>query len=380
MTTPREVALRGASRLACDAVEQLTRLVEAMHANIAAVSPPLGRGTDGRTRGVTGLVYESIRLVNGAARVTLDRGLGWLPPAPSAPRRPSAESWLCALNGVLGDHLAATRNPLAIPMQLRSAGLPLPLERDALAAALPGAGGRLLLRIHGLCMSDLAWTRSGRDPGRALAHALGFTPLALRYNSGLPIAENGCALAKLLERVLAVWPVRIEELVIVGHSMGGLVARSACRAGVEAGHAWLGRLRQLVFLGTPHHGAPLERGGRWLERALGASPYTAPFARLGALRSAGIRDLRHGDPAPLPAGVVCCAVAGRLGPDPIGDGLVPAASALGRHVRPERRLGFAHTWLGPGLGHLDLLEHPEVYGRLRAWLEDARARAIVGVS
>ena len=157
---------------------------------------------------------------------------------------------------------------------------------------------------------------------------------------------------------------------IVGHSMGGLVARSACRHAAEAGHAWLGRLRTLVCLGTPHHGAPLERGGRWLEGALGLSPYTAPLARLGAIRSTGIQDLRHGDATPLPAGVACCTVAGTLGPGPIGDGLVPLASALGRHRRPEKTLAFPpeRSFVGRGLGHFDLLDRPEVYARLRAWL------------
>jgi pimeloyl-ACP methyl ester carboxylesterase len=168
--------------------------------------------------------------------------------------------------------------------------------------------------------------------------------------------------------------------VLLGHSMGGLVARSACRAAAAAQHVWLGRLRRLVFLGTPHQGTPLERGGRWLERALEASPYTAPLARLGAIRSAGIRDLRHGDATPLPPNVRCCAVAGRLGPDPFGDGLVPVASALGRAARRGRCLAFDHAWLAPGLGHLDLLDHPEVYRRLRAWLEEARPRATFAAS
>jgi hypothetical protein len=361
---------RGVSRLAFDAVEQLTHLVEEMHANVAARAPLLGRGTDGRARGVSGLVYRSVRLVNGVARVGVDQGLGRLPRTPAAPPHPRAEARLAALNGVLGDHLAASRNPLAIPMQLRHEGRTLPLGREVLAAALPQAGGRLLLLVHGLCMSDRSWSRNGHDHGSALARDLGMTPVRLLYNSGRPIAENGRELAWLLERLLEAWPVAAPEVAIVGHSMGGLVARSACRHAAETGRAWLGRLRTLVFLGTPHHGAPLERGGRWLEGALGRSPYTAPLARLGAIRSAGIQDLRHGDATPLPAGVACYAVAGTLGPGPIGDGLVPLASALGRHRRPERTLALPRErrFVGQGLGHFDLLDEPEVYARLRAWL------------
>jgi hypothetical protein len=361
------------SRLAFDGVEQLSRVVEAMHANIAAIAPPLGRGAPGgRTRGVTGFVYQSIRLVNEAARAALDGGLGLLPEGEPRPPRPRAEALVSALNGVLGDHLAASANPLAIPMQLRSEGRALPLERDALAAALPKPSTRVLVLVHGLCMSDRGWTRAGHDHeyGGALARDLGVTPLHLLYNSGLPIRENGRLLAGLLEGLLAAWPRPVAELAIVGHSMGGLVARSAYREGAAAGHAWPARLAKLVFLGTPHHGAPLERGGRFLEAALGLSPYTAPIVRLGALRSAGIRDLQHGDASPLPRGIPCYALAATLGPDPLGDGLVPLASALGRHRRPERTLAFPvpHTWVGRGLGHLDLLASPAVYERLRACL------------
>ena len=371
LSASRTSVARGVSRLAFDGVEQLSRVVEAMHANIAATAPPLGRGAPGgRARGVTGFVYESIRLVNGAARAALDGGLGLLPEGEPRPPRPRAEALLSALNGVLGDHLAASGNPLAMPMQLRSEGRTLPPERDALAAALPKASTRVVVLVHGLCMSDRGWARAGHEHGGALARDLGVTPLHLLYNSGLPIRENGRELAGLLERLVAAWPRPVAELAIVGHSMGGLVARSACREGAAAGHAWPARVGKLVFLGTPHHGAPLERGGRFLEGALGLSPYTAPIVRLGGLRSAGIRDLRHGDASPLPRGIPCYALAATLGPDPIGDGLVPLASALGRHRRLEQTLAFpaAHTWVGRGLGHLDLLASPVVYARLRDWL------------
>ena len=355
--------VRGVSLLAFDAIEQLTHIVEAMHANIAAASLPLGRGTDGRTRGITGFVYDSIRFVNSGARSALDRGLGLLP-AGGAVGEPPPATLLSVLNGVLGDHLAATENPLAIPMRLRVEGK---------------ARSRLLLLIHGLCMSDRQWERNGHDHGRALARELGLTPAYLLYNTGRHVSENGRELAGLLEALLA---ERDAELVILAHSLGGLVARSACHFGAQAGHAWPARLRQLVFLGTPHHGAPLERRGSFLEMLLGASPYTAPLGRLGMLRSAAITDLRYGNvcdadcrygdrfarrgdrraPTPLPPGVECHAIAGTR------DGLVPVNSALGLHSDPGRKLAFpeAHCWIADGVGHFDLLDAPEVYARLRA--------------
>ncbi len=379
---------RGVTRLAFDAVEQLTHLVEAMHANIAAAPAPLGAGSGGRTRGLTGFVYDSIRFVNAAARATLDRGLGLLPAlAGSGLPRPRSDAVLCALNGVLGDYLAASGNPLALSMQLRRDGEALPLQREALTRRLPDAGGKLLLLVHGLCMNDRQWTRGGHDHGAALARDLGVTPVYLLYNTGRHVSLNGRELAGLLEALLESWPVVVEELAIVAHSMGGLVARSACQVGGEARQAWPRRLRQLVFLGTPHHGAPLERGGSWVDLLLGVSPYTAPLGRLGTVRSAGITDLRYGNvcdndwqgrnrfdrdgdrrtAVPLPAGVACHALAGTR------DVLVPVASALGRHRDSARTLAFpaAHTWVGPGLNHFDLLDDEEVYGRIRAALAPA---------
>jgi pimeloyl-ACP methyl ester carboxylesterase len=354
---------RGATRLAFDAVEQLSRVVEAMHANLTGAGP-LGPGTDGRTRGVTGLVYGSIRVVNAGARAAVDHGLGLLP---VAEREPQSPALLAALNGVLGSHLAATRNPLALPMRLRPAGQP---------------GRRVLVLLHGLCMNDAQWERSGHDHGAALARDLGLTPVYARYNTGRHVSENGRELSERLEELLAAWPAHEPELTILAHSMGGLVARSACHLAAEEGHAWRSRLARLVFLGTPHHGAPLERNGSRFESLLGVSPWLAPLARLGALRSAGITDLRYGNvrdedwrgrdrfarqgdrrvPTPLPDDVECHAIAAARDP------LVPVESALGLHRDPAKTLAFPEPrrWVAHGCGHFDLLDDPEVYARLRA--------------
>jgi pimeloyl-ACP methyl ester carboxylesterase len=213
---------------------------------------------------------------------------------------------------------------------------------------------------------------------------LGYTPLYVRYNSGLPIAENGLLLANLLEKALTHWPCAIERLTVIGHSMGGLVARSACLAAQEARLSWPSALRDAVFLGTPHHGAPLEQGGRGLDTLMSLSPYSAPLMRLGGARSAGIQDLRHGTitagahrHVPLPAGVDCYAVAATLGARRglladrlVGDGLVPLHSALGYRADRSQSVRFTRDrqWVGYQMGHLELLRHPEVYAQMRAWL------------
>jgi len=396
--------LRGVSRLAIDATTGVTELVEAMHQTIASRPGVFGTPGPGRTRGITGLVYRAIRGTTGLMGGGIDAVLARLAPTLEAasPSR-GREAVLAALNGVLGDYLAATSNPLAIPMRLRRNGRPLRLARPALGAAIKQPRPRVAVLAHGLCLNDLQWHRLGHDHGAALARDLGYTPVYLHYNSGLHVSTNGRAFAGLIEVLLEQWPVAVKELVVIGHSMGGLVSRSACHYGAAAGHGWPKRLRKLVFLGTPHHGAPLERGGHWVEGILGASPYTAPFARLGKIRSAGVTDLRHGNlldgdwegrdrfehardlrrPVPLPEGVQCFAIAattgkraGDLGDRLLGDGLVPVASALGRHADPRLALSIPESrqWIGYGMSHLDLLSHPDVYAEMRRWLASGSAR------
>jgi pimeloyl-ACP methyl ester carboxylesterase len=406
MTQPllQAADLRGAARLTIDAVAGLTSLVEAMHARITRVPRLLRRGApipDEHTRGLTGLVYETVRGVTRVVGGSAEALLGWLGPAltsadASQPSRAEREAIVAALNGVLGDHLAATDNPLAVTMALRHAGRALELERFAMRSRLPDATPRLLVLLHGLCMSDLQWERAGHDHGKALARERGYTPIYLHYNSGLSVSTNGRILAQLMERLYDAWPVPIERLTMLGHSMGGLVARSAIHHASliqRGGLRWPTRVNDLVCLGTPHQGAPLERAGHGVDLLLSAAPYAAPLARLGRLRSTGINDLRWGNivsgragdagahqsaPVSLPPATRCFAIAASLGPEAgslkgrlLGDGLVPVASALGKHAEPDRRLAFAADAQAVvhETGHLDLLSSAEVFGLLRRWLD-----------
>ncbi len=163
------------------------------------------------------------------------------------------------------------------------------------------------------------------------------------------------------------------------------MARSACHYARQAGHGWPKNLRKLVFLGTPHHGASLERGGHGLDLVMGLSPYSMPFTRLSKARSAGITDLRHGaisageDIVPLPSGVKCYAAAAvraakrsLLSERLIGDGLVTVDSALGRHRDRARMLEIPtnRQWVGYGMGHRELLNHPEAYRQISTWLQE----------
>lgn len=403
-------ALVGFGRLATDAIAGLTDVVESVHRQLAfpsrSAQPAWAHGS---AAGPAALVYDSIR---GVARL-VDRGLAELAPVsfPAGERRspPANEAVVAALNGVVGDYLSRTHNPLAISMSLRRHGQALEIERYALEAALPQVTSKVLVLVHGLCLNDLQWTRKGHDHGEALGGEFGYTPVYLHYNTGLHVSENGRLLADLLETLFYHWPVPVEELAIIGHSMGGLVSRSAYYYGNAAVHEWPRHLRRLLFLGTPHHGAPLERLGNWVNTTLDVSPYSVPFARLGKIRSAGITDMRYGNlldddwkgrdrfartgdvrgPQPLPPAVQSYAIAAtkrraKASPslDLFGDGLVPVNSALGRHRNPGMSLQFSesHQWIGYGMNHWDLLSHPEVYDQIRRWFGLQSSKLIAGES
>lgn len=364
-----------------------------MHREIACVPFVRGGRSEGATRGITALVYRSIRGTTRVLGLAYDVAVARLG-AGSAERTPTRrrEAVRAALNGVVGDHLAATGNPLAIPMRLMSDGRRLLLDPVAGPSAIRAARPRVVVLIHGSCLDDRSWARDGDEHGAALARDLDRTPVYLHYNSGLHVSTNGRRLASLLDELVRTWPVPLEGLSIVGHSMGGLVARSACHYATEAGLAWP-RLRDgIVFVGTPHHGAPLAVGGHVVHAVLGVSPYTAPIALLGRICSAGVTDLRRRSlldedwegrdqfapapgpptPVPLPHGVRCFAIAGstgRLGAV-LGDGLVPVSSALGRGRDARRALAFPESrrWVARGVGHKDLLGDPGVRDRIREWL------------
>ncbi|WP_052452487.1 lipase family alpha/beta hydrolase [Noviherbaspirillum autotrophicum] len=393
----RPADVRALARLATDATLGVVDLVEDVHHHVLHPERAL-RQAPRRARGISSFVYSAVRGVTRVVGDGADRALArFLPMFGEHASSPQREAVLAILNGILGDHMLKTGNSLALRMQLRRNGQPLKLEREALNNTIPQASGKIVVLLHGLCMNDLQWQRQGHNHGTALEHDFGYTPLYLHYNSGLHVSSNGRAFSALLEQLVEQWPQPVEELMLVCHSMGGLVARSACHYAAEEQLAWLPRLSRLVCLGTPHHGSPLERIGNWVDTILQALPYAAPFARLGMLRSAGITDLRYGNLldsdwegrnrftraadgrsfVPLPAGVHSYALAAMRGKDSgdiskflIGDGLVPLDSALGRHADPERTLPFPASNLSIvyETGHLDLLSSPRVYEKLREWI------------
>jgi pimeloyl-ACP methyl ester carboxylesterase len=399
--------LRGMAQLATQAAVGVASITEGVHQSVwRTLGVPGGTSRD-RTRGITGAVYNGVRGATQLLGKGVDGALAGLAPLleplvdttdAAQPESPRREALLAALNGVMGDRLAANGNPLATPMSLRWNGRAL--HEQALSTNL---SPRVLLFIHGLCMNDLQWQPKPPAGGHveALAATLRAEPIQLRYNSGQHVSHNGRELSLHLERLLAQWPTAIESISVVAHSMGGLVMRSALRQAEHNAMRWPQRLKHIVFLGTPHHGAPLERAGNWVGLLLGKTTYSAPFTKLVQLRSAGITDLRHGllldsdwqgadrfehradtrTAVPLPTQVTCFTIAATtaskrsaLTDRIVGDGLVPLRSALGQHDDATRCPGFAEDAqrVCYGINHMQLLHHAEVTRQMQQWLADAR--------
>lgn len=213
--------LRGLMRLGFEATIGVTDLVAQMHRTIGDWSPPLGRARVARTRGITGTVYRSIRGTTRLLARTTDASLRLLEPfGDEAPLSPQREAALAIINGAWGDHLESSGNALAIPMAFRLDGRRFELTATALRRALPDASGKIAVLVHGLCMNDLQWRRAGHHHGAMLAREFDYTVLAVHYNSGLHVSDNGERFAAMLEELVGNWPRQIEELVLVGHSMG----------------------------------------------------------------------------------------------------------------------------------------------------------------
>ncbi len=302
-----------------------------------------------------------------------------------------AAAVVATLNGLFGDTLLEKKHRFAQRMSIRDQKQDLVLEKSQLERQLSDVQPRIILCVHGWCMSDVQWTRKGVDHGRQLAQ-FGYTPVYLRYNTGRHISENGEDFSHFLEQLITEWPCEVKELVLLGHSMGGLVSRSACHYAQQHDHSWLSALTTLVTLGSPHNGAPLAKLACWLDAQIDDTPSLKAFASIADVRSNGSRDLSRGvifheawrdgqqgvfSHIPLPPNVKCFAAASCLGSDIhdeknrlLGDGLVPVASALGEARGHISRLGFPldNLWVAGGISHLGLLNDPQVVQQVQSWI------------
>jgi len=390
--------LQGLTRLITDATIGITDLVEAMHRRV--VHPPILPSSpiqDAITK-IAGFTYKNIRWSTRLIGSGTDKALGHLTPVLGKMKTTKErEAIRSVLNGVIGDYLEKNENPLKIDMQFRHQAKAIHLNSKSLEKTYSDINGKILLMVHGSCMNDIQWTHKEHNHGTALAKEFHMTPIHLYYNSGRHISTNGQEFNELLEELVQHWPIPVEQLVIIAHSMGGLVSRSAQYYGQQQQKPWTKYLKKIIFLGTPHHGAPLEQTGNYLDVILEAIPYAKPFARLGKIRSAGVTDLRYGNlldedwqnndrfkingdkrqNISLPEGVECYSIAGIVGKKTdslssqiLGDNLVGVKSALGQHKKPAKNLNFkkSNTWIAYESNHSELLSNPKIYAKIRSWI------------
>ncbi len=310
------------------------------------------------------------------------------------PLTPALHFLVGALNGVLGDYLLKYQNPLALPMVLY----------DHYGALQHGElSGRIVIFTHGLCMNHLDW--SARQYGgigeKLLAQRDHNTMLYLSYNTGRRISANGRSLANTLEDLVQHNPL-ITSIDLIGHSMGGLVLRSALFYGKQNMHQWMHLTENLVCLGSPHHGAVLERFGFILQDRLGHFPFVKIVRHIVNIRSNGILDLRYGSvrdddwehnnariggmddnrkPAPLPSHINTFLIAGSVAYenrknrhfDMLGDYLVSVKSALGEHPNPrfQLKLPASHKAIFYGINHFEIHYHANVAEQIVRWFYPA---------
>jgi hypothetical protein len=368
--------LLDAAALLAEVVDELVvRTVRDTHLAWSDRVPGAQRLHRGIASGVYAGLGAGLRVTSRGLATLAERDLG--PALEDTPRG----RWLSAtVNGLIGDRLARERPRLAVPLAVRREGRDVPLLPDALALAFPRATGRVALLLHGLFESESAFDRHRDRLGTTYADTLadlGWTPVLLRANSGLSLRENGRALSALVADLVATWPVEVEQVAMIGHSMGGLILRAGCAAGAEDEQPWTDLLTDVVTLGTPHLGAPLAGGVGRGAKALGRIPESAAFGRILDQRSVGVLDLVAGlgDEAPPLPHVRYHLVSATLSRSPrhpvgrlVGDLLVRQPSAYGASRRHPGLFPGADRLHLPRAGHFDLLNHPRVHEALREWL------------
>jgi triacylglycerol lipase len=426
--------LNGSKDLIFDAIEETTNLVERMQSLVVnktarpfALVEPL-KIIASAVKAVhvvhSTVVYEAIRMVNRGVQKILDLGAKAAVVAipdnkkeqaclvtPMRSDAKGSSSWVIdhvesALNALYGDYLEKKQNALDLGMAFRHLGPILPLTKDSLKQNFPDASARICVFVHGLGCTEWTWCISAQrfygDPaanfGEILKKDLGLTPLYVRYNTGRHVSENGRRLSDLLSQLVDSYPFNIEEIILIGHSMGGLVARSAAHYGRQENAPWVDRLRHIFCIGSPNLGAPLEKSVNILSALLRKinTVGTQVPARIINSRSSGIKDLRFGytlddewedkDPdaflndnrenLPFVDGVKYCFVAATITSDPdhplgvlLGDLLVRVPSAAGQASEPDRRIPFDSGFVFNGMNHMHLANHPDVYTVIRQALE-----------
>lgn len=349
MTPEEKAAAAHATAVAAgsinDTVEDVSAVIRGRVARGLAVLGPAGRLPMAAVDSTHSCVHQAIRVGAAGAGSLAARGLrhGADPAAAPLADSPVGLNSQAVLGAAFGDTL-----PAALAPQLS-------LHRPDSVAGFTS----LAVFVHGLGGHEQQW---GVDYALAVA-ANDMVPVFARYTTGRSIDDNADELAAALAETVRTWPQELSRIVLVGHSMGGLVAtRAVQRAGADS--EWVPLVTDVVTLGSPHQGAPLERVSNVaLDTLIATSEVAAPIARLGHTRSRGVKDLGPGLAEPLPSTIAHTAVVAAVGTTTrttvstvLGDGIVPVSSAVGPAP------GAAHVTVVEftRAHHLSLLNHPGV--------------------
>lgn len=206
--------------------------------------------------------------------------------------RASAWSLAQATIGGLFGHRDGPWSPHIPQMAFRSEFQDL--DADQVLAPLAPVFGKsrpidIALLVHGLLVDEQNWTLGSSPFPDQIRKYLGWAPVMVRYNSGQHIWKNGALLADRIVELYDTFGPRLGRIRIIGHSMGGLVSRSAVEHLRRRNHSALNHIDRLFLLATPNHGADLERLGHAFEYLLSTAE-EAPKTAAGMFR----RVIRRG--------------------------------------------------------------------------------------
>ncbi|NRB37937.1 MAG: alpha/beta hydrolase [Pseudomonadales bacterium] len=328
-------------------------------------------------------------------------------------KRSHLELGISALNGLVGDNLREKDSALSVTMGFYHKNRRIALTSKQFKNLQPAATTKIAILVHGLSSHEQMWSfpseannDMGLDDGldisygSLLANDFGYTPLYVRFNSGLHISENGRYLSSLIEGLMEVYPLEIEDIVLIGHSLGGLVIRSAGYYAENFNTQWHKKVGKAFYIGTPHLGTPWEEATdglyQWLDKK--AHPVAKMISGIYSGRSSAIQDLRYArlidedwqnnvtksTAIPWLKDTDHHFIVGTLLNNPshpvsslIGDLLVPTNSANAQSpmradmpIPPDLE---KNSTIIPGINHLRLAFSPEVYACIKKWMSEANS-------
>ncbi len=372
--------------LAGDLFDQATARIHEFHRAIsdkpiAMVNAALGPAAKPVTtvhNAITDFVYGSVRAVGwsvlkaGAFSLKMAAPVMQFKPETDRFDR-NLDAVASAASGLLGDKLAASGNELAPVMGFYKDRQKLPADAMELAGLYPDAQSHLVIFVHGLCCNEDCWWmyakhNDGMSYGDFLQMQGGRTALYIRYNTGLQIRTNGRRLMSELKALVAAWPVKVERITLVGHSMGGLVSRVLIDEAQRKSPELMRLIEDLVCIGSPHEGAPLARISAKGEKLLDAFDLSRPISKVLGVRSRGVRNLEQGlgtTPVSRYTDVRVHLIGSTVGTfeqpgiaETVGDGLVQLSSSLSADAVPQAASAYE------GRHHMHLLNDAKIREQL----------------